>query len=314
MSSSAFKDPLKPEHRGILREYIAFAIDEEVSAIADAPKLTTGGVENRNYRVTAIVNGQKRSFILRCPPEEIPAWRKDDYDLGREYRILQEILPFSIGTPKTWGYDPEGKFFGAPCFLMEYLTGQSLYESLFPSCDYSLLKAYAQRVADITRLPYQSSPWLREYLPRWTEERWMNWILRRARTHKGDPLYEYALKWLKERQPKPGKLIFCHGDVNPTNFLVSNGRISGVVDWEFASLRDNPLGEVEFFCWLYDGELVRRGFTSEYCKAVGGDEEELEWFFARSWFGMTFAHDDTSFAKYHFWCSNLARCVGYLDE
>ena len=139
----------------------------------------------------------------------------------------------------------------------------------------------------------------------------MDWLEWRSRRYSADPLVKYALSWLRERQPRPGEMVFCHGDVNPTNFLVTGGHITGIVDWEFASLRDDPLGEVEFFCWLYDGELVKLGFTSEFCKALGRDEEELKWFFARAWFGITFTGDDTDPKVFQKRRTNLARCVGF---
>jgi aminoglycoside phosphotransferase (APT) family kinase protein len=194
---------------------------------------------------------------------------------------------------------------------MERLPGRNLRECLFPACDEVLIKRYARRVVDLTRLPYQRSLWFRDHLPRWPMERTLAWHERRAQRHRGDPIMNYALSWLRERRPAPQPLVFSHGDVNPSNFLVAECRITGIVDWEFACLRDDPLGEVEFFCWLDDGALVERGFTSAFAEALGRDPDELHWFFALALFGITFSSDEPDPAAFRHHRERLAAHVGY---
>jgi aminoglycoside phosphotransferase (APT) family kinase protein len=40
-----------------------------------------------------------------------------------------------------------------------------------------------------------------------------------------------TVRWLRERRPAPGVPVICHGDFHPRNLLVSDGRVTGVVDW-----------------------------------------------------------------------------------
>ncbi|PZR63011.1 MAG: hypothetical protein DLM71_05735 [Chloroflexi bacterium] len=48
-------------------------------------------------------------------------------------------------------------------------------------------------------------------------------------------------------EARPG--VVAHGDFGPANVLVADGRISGLLDWEFARLAD-PLFDVAWWGWL----------------------------------------------------------------
>ncbi len=46
------------------------------------------------------------------------------------------------------------------------------------------------------------------------------------------PWMEESIQWLIDNQPpKPRQLSICHGDFHPINILVSNGKVTAVLDW-----------------------------------------------------------------------------------
>jgi aminoglycoside phosphotransferase (APT) family kinase protein len=52
-------------------------------------------------------------------------------------------------------------------------------------------------------------------------------------------LVDLAFELLRERFPgEPERLVLCHGDFGEGNFLVEDGRVSALLDWEFAHLGD----------------------------------------------------------------------------
>ncbi len=293
---SDFLDPLDPQNRALLKRYLSSALGGDVAqfiGIPEAPKATRGGVENRNYELTAFVGDVSRRFVLRCPPAEIPEWRSLDglYDLHREFRVLQELQNFpQLGAPKAYGYDA-GETFGAPCFLMDTVDGAPLTEHLVPELNPKLLRQFTARLAEISRVAYQDNPWLNEHLPRWTNEWWFGWFERMVKPEAKDALYERALAWLKEKQPAKRALVFAHGDANPGNFLVRDDAISGVVDWEFAGLSDDPFSEIGFFVWLHDGQLAKP-LAQELSDVLQRDIKETKWYFVRAWLGITFLGTD----------------------
>jgi aminoglycoside phosphotransferase (APT) family kinase protein len=42
----------------------------------------------------------------------------------------------------------------------------------------------------------------------------------------------------ERRKSRPERYCLCHGDYNPTNILIDNAAVSGVLDWEFAHAGD----------------------------------------------------------------------------
>jgi aminoglycoside phosphotransferase (APT) family kinase protein len=305
-----FNDPRDPQHRQLLKDYLTWALQADVSELAEDPILTSGGVENRNFILQANVDGQPRKFILRCPPEEVPDWRSTHglYDIQREYNVLRELEQFDIGAPQAGGYN-DGSYFGVPCFLMEALAGDQLTGHLVPKIDQRLLKLFAAKIGQISAIDYEKSAWMAENLPRWTNDWWFGYFEETVDASLKDDFFNTALKWLRDKQPAARKPVFAHGDANPGNFLVSGSEITGVVDWEFAGVADDPLNEIGFFAWLFDGQLAKP-LAQELCEYLKRDIRETKWYFVRSWVGVTWLGTDPASELFRMRRETLAQLIG----
>jgi hypothetical protein len=89
-----------------------------------------------------------------------------------------------------------------------------------------------------------------------------------------DPLVGYAGAWLLANAPSSvQRTVLVHGDMGPGNFLAERGRVTGIVDWEFAHLGD-PMDDI---AWLEmrcrtgpEGALADgTGHLARYCEATG---------------------------------------------
>jgi aminoglycoside phosphotransferase (APT) family kinase protein len=54
--------------------------------------------------------------------------------------------------------------------------------------------------------------------------------------HFEDRRFRELVQWLYDNEPPDKNLVFVHGDFNTANVLISNGAVSGVLDWEFAGI------------------------------------------------------------------------------
>lgn len=75
---------------------------------------------------------------------------------------------------------------------------------------------------------------------------------------------------LKARFPgDPDRLVLCHGDAGPLNFLHQDGRITGLIDWEFAHLGDpyDDLAWITVRSWMFGFEL--EGFAEDVAEHYG---------------------------------------------
>ena len=96
------------------------------------------------------------------------------------------------------------------------------------------------------------------------------WLDENSRTFRNDPLVQYSLSWLSERRPNARPLTFCHGDPNPQNFLHKNGVIYAAIDWEFACLKNDPLGEILCVGWLHQKPELKTIFLPGVWKGCCG--------------------------------------------
>jgi len=68
-----------------------------------------------------------------------------------------------------------------------------------------------------------------------------------GRVKRPSPLARFTFAWLRAHPPRHvERTVLCHGDVGPGNFMFEGGRVSAVLDWEFAHLGD-PMDDV---AWL----------------------------------------------------------------
>jgi aminoglycoside phosphotransferase (APT) family kinase protein len=76
-----------------------------------------------------------------------------------------------------------------------------------------------------------------------------------ARTRRPWPLARYTLAVLRELAPiAVDRTVLCHGDVGPGNFLHEGGRVTALLDWEFAHLGD-PMDDLGW--WVFRGHDMR---------------------------------------------------------
>lgn len=80
------------------------------------------------------------------------------------------------------------------------------------------------------------------------------------------PLLEYAIEWLRRNPATSGRLVLCHGDYRIGNFMVRDGRIVAVFDWELAHVSD-PVEDI-----AYSGLPLFRGRDRRLSQLLPAEE------------------------------------------
>lgn len=65
-----------------------------------------------------------------------------------------------------------------------------------------------------------------------------------------NPAFEWALRWLELNAPAREEVVLCHCDFRTGNYMVENGELTGILDWEFAAWSD-PMEDIGWFCYRY---------------------------------------------------------------
>lgn len=101
------------------------------------------------------------------------------------------------------------------------------------------------------------------------------WMGRFAET---DPVLAYGLRWLTVNAPEPGELTLCHRDYRTGNYMVESGKLTAIIDWEFAGWSD-PMEDLGWFCaasWRFGRYDREAGGLSCRADLYSGYEETAE--------------------------------------
>ncbi len=79
------------------------------------------------------------------------------------------------------------------------------------------------------------------------------------------PALEWALQWCEKHAPAPWDATLIHRDYRTGNYLVDAGKLSAVLDWEFAGWGDprEDLGWFTARCWRFGAQGKEAGGLSE---------------------------------------------------
>lgn len=77
----------------------------------------------------------------------------------------------------------------------------------------------------------------------------------------GHPVLEFALNWLEDHLPPQGETVLCHTDFRTGNYMVDGGRLTVILDWEFAGFSDpdEDIGWLTAPCWRFGNDALTVG-------------------------------------------------------
>jgi aminoglycoside phosphotransferase (APT) family kinase protein len=234
-----------------------------------APVALAGGALQRHWRIDVPVDGRVERFVLRRTASRVLD------SLSRSAEFAVQRAAFEAGVPT-----PEPIACGADYLLMRHLPGTAEPQSVLAvAAPDALARALAAALAQLHRvtpaqiaLPPLGAP---PADPAAAARAYYRAALdRRPRAH---PVLEWGLRAL-EQAPPTAAPVLCHRDFRVGNILVDDGRLSGVLDWEFARWSD-PYEDLGWFCVRYwrrqawrreaGGLIGRDAFLAHYAAASG---------------------------------------------
>jgi aminoglycoside phosphotransferase (APT) family kinase protein len=282
-------------------------IDDYLSTSLGAPTKLISAVRlpkstrDAPYLLETLVVGMARSFVLRQGPP----------DLEYEFQVMRAVAGLPFPSPAVYGWDPAGETLGVPCFICDYIEGESLLQPLLDGEDWAA-NLYLESVAALQSITAQD---LAPILPSPRRESAVDvleeaWSVFQENPH---PLAERAYRVLKHSTPRLPELRFSNGDLWLDNFIVKDRQLAGVIDFEHAGFSD-PIFEF-LLSFFVEPQLRGRGLEERYCRRMGFDPGLMSWYHGLEFFdtlryllpkGETFVHHTVASLE-----ADLAR---WLDE
>lgn len=242
-----------------------------------------GGASNITCRVELLSSGA-RHICLRLQRER---GIFEPYDVVREGRVLQSLARSEIPVPQLLASEPSRDPLGAPFIVMAWVNAPHM--GVAPDASFA---AFTEMVVRIHALNWRSVGLGFLGVPKTVAAAIHSEIDTVAARMPGfncdtQPLLTEALDTLRNAVPADGRIALCQGDINVFNYLVRNGEVVAVVDWEMARIGDlrNDIGQIAALGHLKAGtpfvDASELPFVRAYEAVSGRQLPHMNYFRAR---------------------------------
>jgi aminoglycoside phosphotransferase (APT) family kinase protein len=199
-----------------------------------------GGHSNLTY----LVHHGDREYVLRRPP--FGSKVKSAHDMGREVAVLSKLAPVYSRAPAVIAYHDAPDVLGAPFYLMERRRGVILRKELPPGLSPEKVRELGNHLVDalvdLHAVDYAAAGLGDFGKPAgYIERQVKGWTERYTGSQTDDiPSVTSVATWLAEHKPAEGAPSLIHNDFKFDNVIFdpSLDRITGVLDWEMATIGD----------------------------------------------------------------------------
>lgn len=255
-----------------LGDWLAGALGAEAVAVRGLSRLSGGAIQE-NWRLDVDCTGGARpgqgAWVLRT---DAPSTIATSHGRAAEFAILTVAHGAGVAAPEPILLCEDAGVIGAPFYVMARGAGTAHARRIVRDPD---LARFGPRLAarlgeELARLHAVTPP--RAELGFLAAPEGHPAAARIARYRAdldalpgGHPVLEYALNWLEDRMPPPNGLVLCHTDFRTGNYMVAEGELTAILDWEFAgwSDPDEDIGWLTARCWRFGADALPVGGIAE---------------------------------------------------
>jgi aminoglycoside phosphotransferase (APT) family kinase protein len=234
--------------------------ERHLGARVTSARTMRGGASSAVHLLTAERPRARLQAVLRRYVR--PEVNEEEPDIAeREAEVLRFVEPLDVPTPRLLAVDPTGEAAGAPALLMSRLPGRVDW---WPEDADPWLEGLAQILPRIHASPLPVRPGvIRPFAPyKQNSYKPPSWARHPA-------VWEEAVEIF--HRPAPGEAdVLIQRDFHPGNVLWRYGKVSGVVDWQAASIGPAALDVAHCRANLlgYGRDIADR-FTVQWERASG---------------------------------------------
>lgn len=259
-SRTAYMPTSTPEAIEALETYLCKQWRAKSAEIHSIKRLTGGAIQENWLLDCSLVDGKspgQHQWVLRTNAQSIV---EASMSRPQEYAVLRHAFRAGVTVPEPLMLCEDPEVIGRDFFIMEALKGTAAGHIL--STDKTIderrpeiCEALGSSLGNLHSVSYPSvglefmapppaSPALasieeyRSFLDTLT----VSW-----------PVLEWGLRWCEVNAPTPVPPCLVHRDYRTGNYMVADGTLSGILDWEFAAWGD-PREDIGWFtarCWRF---------------------------------------------------------------
>jgi len=223
-------------------------------------KKLSGGAIQENWHLKT----DSTDYVLRT---DAPSTLSTSHSRPEEYVILRTAHEAGVTVPQPIALCADETIIGTPFYLMEMARGIAQARKIvrhpdLPAFGPMLAETLGKELAKLhqitppnTQLSFLSVP------DNPAQHRINSYRADLDALPDGHPVLEYALNWLEDNKPQKQTVRLCHTDYRTGNFMVHNGELTAILDWEFACWSD-PLEDIGWICakcWRFGNDHLTVG-------------------------------------------------------
>ncbi|MDM8349584.1 phosphotransferase family protein [Pseudomonas sp. sp1636] len=282
-----------------------------------------GGASNLTY----LLEYPEQELVLRRPPFGHKA--KSAHDMGREYRILNQLYEAFPYCPKAYVHCTDETVIGTEFYVMQRVNGIILRSDMPAELNFSpaqtsaLCKSFIDKLVELHNVDYQACGLGDLGKPQGYVQRQIGgWSDRYEKALTPDaPLWEPVKAWLNDKMPADHpKPAIVHNDYRFDNVILdphTPSQIIGVLDWELTTLGD-PLMDLgnTLAYWIEAGDpppvqlmrrqpsnapgmLTRQGFADYYAERAGIEIKSIDFYYTYGLFRLAGIVQQIYYRYYH---------------
>jgi aminoglycoside phosphotransferase (APT) family kinase protein len=237
---------------------------------------------------------QRRGLVLKLAPPGVR--RSGNTDVFRQAPLLRALSAAGLPAPDVPYADAGDEWFGTPFIMMERLAGRPFFvwqpDPAFARDRAAVAPLWEQTVDAMAAL--HRFDW-RRHLAEWEQPRALvDEVVRwdRILAKSPQPGWIASGRAVRERllatRPDGAPIGLVHGDCQPGNALFENGRLTGIIDWELASIGSRRI-DVGWMMMLADPRswpaewrplcpLAPEELAARYSLAMNERCDDLAWY------------------------------------
>ncbi|WP_079201881.1 phosphotransferase family protein [Pseudomonas sp. CC6-YY-74] len=300
-------------------------LKSQIPGLTGEPRISQfpGGASNLTY----LIEYPEKEFVLRRPPFGHKA--KSAHDMGREYRILNQLYEAFPYCPKAYVHCTDEAVIGAEFYVMERVNGIILRADMPAELNLDadktrqLCKSFIDKMVELHNVDYAACGLGDLGKPEGYVERQIGgWSARYEKALTPDaPLWEPVKAWLKDKMPADHpKPAIVHNDYRFDNVILDPQnpmQIIGVLDWELTTLGD-PLMDLgnTLAYWIEaddpaavqmmrrqpsnaPGMLSRQEFADYYAERAGIEIKSIDFYYTYGLFRLAGIVQQIYYRYYH---------------
>ncbi|HEU5296516.1 MAG TPA: phosphotransferase family protein [Burkholderiaceae bacterium] len=196
-------------------------------------------------------------LVLKLSPPGVR--RAGNTDVFRQAPLLRALHAAGLPVPDVPWAGADEAWFGTPFVMMAFMPGAPFFvwqpDARFDRSPQAVAPLWEQCIDALVRLhrfdwTRHLIDWERATPPHDEVTRWDRIVIKAP-----DPAWLDAARRVRDalldRAPASAPPALVHGDYQPGNMLYEEGRLSGIIDWELASI-GSPLLDVGWLMMLAD--------------------------------------------------------------